>query len=111
MYRIEGFNKRDPYLRWTLTDRIFFACGACYILAYAFFEKHEDLPLRARWLKPDAGFTGNHIYVASEGRVFDCHGYSEPERYFRHVVGKARPPPPASPELPNAEPTIPVQAP
>lgn len=90
MYRIENFKKRDPHLRWTLPDRVFFACGACHILAYAFLEQFQAQSLRAIWLKPDAGFTGNHIYVASAGWVFDYHGYSDPEQFHTHTWRKAR---------------------
>lgn len=90
MYRIEGFKKRDPRLRWALPDRVFFACGACHVLAYAFLELHQAGSLRAIWLKPDAGFTGNHIYVASDDWIFDYHGYSEPRQYHAHTWRKAR---------------------
>ena len=90
MYRIEGIRKLDPHLRWSLPDRVFFACGACHILAYALLDKCRDPSLRAVWLKPDAGFTGNHIYVASNDWVFDYHGYSEPGRYLSHTWRKAR---------------------
>lgn len=90
MYRIEGFKKREPHLRWGLPDRVFFACGACHILAYAFLQQHQDKSLRAIWLKPDAGFTGNHVYVASNDWIFDYHGYSEPNRFHEHTWRKAR---------------------
>ena len=90
MYRIEGFKKHDPHLRWELPDRVFFACGACHILAYAFLQQHQDKSLRAIWLKPDAGFTGNHVYVAGTDWIFDYHGYSEPNRFHEHTRRKAR---------------------
>ncbi|MDO9711118.1 hypothetical protein [Paracraurococcus lichenis] len=90
MYRIERLKKRDPHLRWALPDRVFFAAGACHILAYAFMERYRTGSLRAIWLKPDAGFTGNHIYVASGGWVFDYHGYSDAERYRAHTWRKAQ---------------------
>jgi hypothetical protein len=35
--------KRDPIKRWALPDRVFFACGACHILAYAFLRAYPDL--------------------------------------------------------------------
>lgn len=90
MYRIEGFKKRDPKLRWDLPDRVFFACGACHVLAYAFLERHEDPSLCAVWLKPAPGFTGNHIFVASGDWVFDYHGFSDRERFLSHSWSKAR---------------------
>lgn len=90
MYRVESFKKRDPQLRWDLPDRVFFACGACHILAYAFLERYKAPFSRAIWLKPAPGFTGNHIFIASDQWVFDYHGYSEPERYLLHTWKKAR---------------------
>jgi hypothetical protein len=33
-----GSVKQDPVRRWSLPDRVFFACGACHILAYAFLK-------------------------------------------------------------------------
>jgi hypothetical protein len=72
LYRVEDRKKRDPYLRWSLPDRIFFACGACHILAYAFLERHAVPSCRAVWLKPDPGFDAGEW-------VFDYHGYSRRE--------------------------------
>lgn len=90
MYRVEGSKKRDPHLRWGLPDRVFFACGACHVLAYAFLDRHRTLSARAVWLRPDPGFTGNHIFVATADWVFDYHGYCELERYYAHTWRKAR---------------------
>ena len=74
-------------MRWALPDRVFFACGACHILAYAFLERYGG---RAEWIKPAAGHTGNHIFVALGGRVFDYHGYAERERFLEHYWKRAR---------------------
>ena len=90
MYRIEGRKKRDPQLRWGLPDRVFFACGACHILAYAFLERYDRPAFRALWLKPGPGFTGNHVFVATTGWVFDYHGYSERNRFLTHTLRKAQ---------------------
>lgn len=89
MYRIEAARKNDPVLRWGLPDRIFFACGACHILAYAFLEKYNLPSLRAIWLKPSHEFIGNHIFVAAEEWVFDYHGYSSRENFLAHTYAKA----------------------
>lgn len=88
--RRESYSKRDPVQRWNLPDRIFFACGACHILAYAFLERYAPSGARALWFRPANGFTGNHIVVAADAWVFDYHGYSERERFFAHNFGKAR---------------------
>jgi hypothetical protein len=89
MYRIAFDRKRDPARQWALPDRIFFACGACHILAYAFLERHPEAGGRAVWQKPDAGFTGNHVFVAGDGWVFDYHGYSKPDRFMTHARAKS----------------------
>lgn len=89
MYRVEGAKKREPHLRWSLSDRVFFACGACHILAYAFLERHGGAGRVALWIKPDPGFTGNHIVVSSDNWVFDYHGHSCRDRFLVHIWRKA----------------------
>ena len=90
MYRIPPQIRSEPHLRWALPDRVFFAAGACHILAYAFIASYQRGSLRAVWLKPDGGFAGNHVYVASRDWVFDYHGYSRPDAYLAHAWRKAR---------------------
>jgi hypothetical protein len=83
-------------MRWALPDRVFFACGACHILAYAFLQRFGAPrtdgpgPWRALWFKPAAGHTGNHIVAASDTRVFDYHGLSERGAYLEHTFRRAR---------------------
>ncbi|OSQ40644.1 hypothetical protein [Thalassospira mesophila] len=91
--RTPGYSKRDAIKRWQLPDRVFFACGACHILAYAFVERHGDTnaalftPL---WIKPDSGFTGNHIVIAGDDWIFDYHGYSRRSDYLNHTLKRAQ---------------------
>lgn len=61
------------------------ACGACHILAHAFLERYGAEPFKAVWLKPAAGFTGNHIVIDGGARIFDYHGYSRREAFFAHT--------------------------
>ena len=61
-------------------DRHFFANGACQVLAYAFLERYPDIGFHARWIKPAAGFTGNHIYVTDGINAFDYHGLTTEQR-------------------------------
>lgn len=77
-------------MRWALPDRVFFACGACHILAYAFLERYGDLGAKAFWIKPRAGHTGNHIFVALDARAFDYHGLSERQHLIEHYWKRAR---------------------
>jgi hypothetical protein len=81
--RTPGYSKNDAEMRWALPDRVFFACGACHILAYAFLERRERSEAQAIWIKPSAGYTGNHIFVDGGIWVFDYHGYSaKPDRTY-----------------------------
>ena len=88
--RTKGYSKSDPEMRWGLPDRVFFACGACHVLAYAFLERYGSLGIKALWLKPDSGLTGNHIFVATDAWVFDYHGYSDRDRFLAHTDKRAR---------------------
>jgi hypothetical protein len=72
--------KSDPVRRWHRPDRHFFANGACQILAFAFLERYPDLGFHARWIKPAAGFNGNHIYVTNGINAFDYHGLTTEQR-------------------------------
>lgn len=92
MYRIRtaGYSKRDQVKRWSLPDRIFFACGACHILAHAFLERHGAAGCEISWIKPAPDHVGNHIFVSRDGWVFDYHGYSDRERFLAHEWKTAR---------------------
>ena len=89
VYRIEGAIKKDPAKRWALPDRVFFACGACHILAFAFLERHPHAGFTPVWLKPAAGYTGNHIVVRRNDVTFDYLGYSSWSALLAHIQEKA----------------------
>lgn len=42
---------------------MFFAAGACHMLAYAFLERYPHDGFEAAWIRPTCGHTGNHIVV------------------------------------------------
>ena len=88
--RTPGYRKSDPAMRWALPDRVFFACGACHILAHAFLERWGRPDMQAVWIRPDAGHTGNHVFIDGGDWVFDYHGYSAKPRYITHVWCGAR---------------------
>jgi hypothetical protein len=90
MYRLHFDRRAEPRRHWNLPDRVFFACGACHILAYAFLERHARPGLKAEWIKPAKGFSGNHIFVSSGNCVFDYHGYSRRDNFFAHLDAKAQ---------------------
>ncbi len=88
--RTKNYNKLDPVMRWNLPDRVFFACGACQVLAYAFMQRFKLPDAKAIWIKPDNGHTGNHIYVSFGDQVFDYHGYSLQEKFISHYWKRSR---------------------
>jgi hypothetical protein len=73
MYVIDKAVKSDAVRRWALPDRVFFACGACHILAFAFLERYPRSGFRTVWIKPRNGYAGNHIFVAKDDMAFDYH--------------------------------------
>ena len=89
MYRIPKAVKADPERRWALPDRIFFACGACHILAYAFLRQEAGRNYTAHWIKPATGHTGNHIVAVSGNNAFDYHGHTQWDRLLAHTQRKA----------------------
>ena len=82
--------KDDPFRRWHRPDRHFFANGACQVLAFAFLERYPDLGFHARWIKPAAGVTGSHIYVADGVNAFDYHGLTTEQRLLAFGFARAR---------------------
>jgi hypothetical protein len=82
--------KDDPVRRWHRPDRQFFANGACQVLAYAFLEKYPCLGFRARWIKPAAGYSGNHIFVTDGRNAFDYHGLTTEQRLLSLIFRRAR---------------------
>ena len=90
MFRLGPGIKSDPVKRWNLSERVFFACGACHILAYAFLEAYPDQGFGAIWIRPAAGFTGNHVCVTSGETAFDFHGYRCEQALVAHHWAKGR---------------------
>lgn len=82
--------KQDQVKRWNLPDRVFFAAGACHILAYAFLERFPDCGARAFWTKPLDGSPTNHIIVMKENCAFDYHGYTKRDALMAHFRSRAR---------------------
>ena len=88
--RTQGYSKKNLEQRWGLPERVFFACGACHILAYVFLERYQMPNAKAVWIKPGPGFWGNHIFVAVDGWAFDYHGYSRSNALLDHTWKRAR---------------------
>ena len=81
--------KRDPIKQWDLPERVFFACGACHVLASAFLRAYPDSGFAPIWIRPIHGHTGNHIVVIRDDLAFDYHGYSNWPRLLAHMRRRA----------------------
>jgi hypothetical protein len=90
MYLLRPGIKEDPVRRWNLADRVFFACGACHILAHAFLERFPSIGFGPIWVRPRSRFTGNHVFVTNGALAFDYHGYVPYVRLVRHYTKRAR---------------------
>ncbi|GEP54306.1 hypothetical protein [Reyranella soli] len=88
--RTPGYHSQDQVTRWALPDRVFFACGACHILAHAFLERYGAPQHEVTWIRPVPGYWGNHIIVGTTDWVFDFHGYSRREAFFVHAWKRNR---------------------
>ena len=89
MYVIDRAKKGDLWRHWSLPDRVFFACGACQVLAYVAEESFRDAGFQPYWLRPAIGYRGNHI-ILSDGRyAFDYHGWTRLDRLLDHAFRKA----------------------
>lgn len=78
--------KRDPLQRWQQPDRRFFACGACHVLAHEFLQHPAGHGFTAYWIRPAAGFTGNHVFASDGVHSFDYHGFHEARTLLAHHV-------------------------
>ena len=76
--------------KWALPDRVFFACGACHILAYVAIQTFPELNFKAIWIKPRSGYIGNHVVAVSGNAAFDYHGFSDRRTLLDHMSRKAR---------------------
>jgi len=90
MYLLRSGTKEDPVRRWNLPDRVFFAAGACHILAHAFLERFRGSRFGPIWVRPHGDFTGNHVFVANGDLAFDYHGYVFLDRLVAHYTRRAR---------------------
>jgi hypothetical protein len=81
--------KRDLVKNWALPDKVFFACGACHILAYAFLKTYPASGFTPIWIRPADGYTGNHIIVVRAHLAFDYHGYAGRAALLAHCQKRA----------------------
>ena len=89
MYVIDRAKKADLNKQWSLPDRVFFACGACQVLAYATVQQFAPSGFKTIWIKPGASFRVNHIITTDGDWAFDYHGWSKLDRLLKHTQTKA----------------------
>lgn len=90
MFLLKPGIKETPLRRWNLPDRMFFACGACHILAHAFLERFASAGFGPIWIRPRDWFTGNHVFVTNSEIAFDYRGYVPQVRLADHYTKRAR---------------------
>jgi hypothetical protein len=90
VYLLKPGIKDDSVRRWSLPDRVFFAAGACHILAHAFLERFSASGFLPIWVRPREGFIGNHVFVTNGDLTFDYHGYVGRGRLVVHYTQRAR---------------------
>ena len=82
--------KQDPRKRWALPDEVFFAAGACHILAFAFLERFPNKNFSPFWIKPLDGHRGNHIFVTDKNVVFDYEGFTPFNQFIEKTEKQMR---------------------
>lgn len=91
MFRPRPGTKEDPVKRWALSDRAFFAHGACHILAGVYLQGPPRPGFRAERIVPHSPFSGNHIYLTDGTMCFDYRGYTDRARLLNwFAAGQAR---------------------
>jgi hypothetical protein len=90
MYVIDPAIKSDPVRRWRLPDRVFFAAGACQVLAHIALQRYGRDGFSPYWIRPGPGFRGNHFIIHDGQAAFDYHGWSDLKALLEHTARKAR---------------------
>ena len=67
---------RDVFLSWRREDMVFFADGACHILAHMFLLLNPNEDFDLIYTKPVNKQPGNHMYVSGGTWAFDFNGWS-----------------------------------
>lgn len=81
--------KHDQAIQWNLPDRVFFAAGACHVLAHAFLERFPEFGAKPFWIKPLDGSPTNHVIVLKDEFAFDYHGFSKAAVLLAHFRRRA----------------------
>jgi hypothetical protein len=68
---------------------VFFAAGACHVLAFAFLERFPACGAQPFWIKPFDGSPTNHVIVLRGDCAFDYHGFSKRDALLDHFRRRA----------------------
>lgn len=74
-YRRSSAEKNNQLLSWQRPDKVFFAAGACHILAYAYLELFPDPSFELILLTANEG-KNTHIYIRKHNKSFDFNGWN-----------------------------------
>ena len=66
----------DVFLSWQREDMVFFAAGACHILAHMFLLHNPNEDFDLIYTKPVNKQPGNHMYVSGGTWAFDFNRWS-----------------------------------
>ncbi|WP_299693050.1 hypothetical protein [uncultured Tateyamaria sp.] len=80
MFQPKPGTKADPARRWALSDRAFFAHGACHILAGVCLHDWQHGGLWAERIIPNGPNPRNHIYVTDGTLCLDYRGTTSRDR-------------------------------
>ena len=67
---------RDVFLSWQREDMVFFAAGACHILAHMFLLLNPNEDFDLIYTKPVNKQPGNHMYESGGTWAFDFNRWS-----------------------------------
>lgn len=68
--------RNDQRVSWERPDEIFFAAGACHILAGTALAAYNLPGFKPLMIQPHPGFFGTHVVVANADWIFDWRGWN-----------------------------------
>lgn len=75
----------DVFLSWQREDMVFFAAGACHILAHMFLSLHPNEGSDLIYTKPVNKQPGKHAYESNGTWAFDFNGWSSEKTCWKLI--------------------------
>ncbi|MFZ1458252.1 MAG: hypothetical protein WAT17_00005 [Candidatus Saccharimonadales bacterium] len=82
--------RRDMFASWQREDQAFFAAGACHILANLFVQLHGHEGYTMIFIKPETGFSGNHMFASNGTWAFDHNGWTTEKELLEETENTMR---------------------